>query len=49
MKICLLVLSLLLAVPAVAQQNVPELSFDSVPNFLKLPSGMNFGEAREWP
>jgi sugar lactone lactonase YvrE len=44
MKICLFVLSLLLAVPAFAQQNVPELPFDSVPNFLKLPSGMNFGE-----
>jgi len=44
MKICLLALSLLLAVPAFAQQSVPDLPFDSVPNFLKLPSGMNFGE-----
>src|SRR5580765_7743085 len=44
MKICLLVLSSLLAAPAFAQQSVPELPFDSVANFLKLPSGMNFGE-----
>src|ERR1019366_9250279 len=27
-----------------AQQTVPEISFDSVPEFLKLPAGMNFGE-----
>jgi DNA-binding beta-propeller fold protein YncE len=27
-----------------AQQNVPEIPFDSVPDFLKLPAGMNFGE-----
>ena len=30
------------AVPA--QQAVPELAFESVPEFLKLPPGMNFGE-----
>ena len=35
---------LLLAVPAFAQGPPPELSFDSVPDFLKLPPGMNFGE-----
>ena len=29
---------------ATAQQAVPELPFDSVPDFLKLPPGMNFGE-----
>jgi hypothetical protein len=29
---------------ASAQQNVPEIPFDSVPDFLKLPPGMNFGE-----
>ena len=27
-----------------AQESVPEIPFDSVPNFLKLPAGMNFGE-----
>ena len=26
-------------------QNVPEIPFDSVPNFLKLPAGMYLGEA----
>ena len=36
---------LLLAAPASAQQQAaPELQFDSVPDFLKLPAGMNFGE-----
>ena len=34
----------LLAALASAQQNVPEIPFDSVPDFLKLPPGMNFGE-----
>jgi hypothetical protein len=43
-RICLLVLSMLLASPLFAQQNAPELAFDSVPNFFKLPPGMNFGE-----
>ena len=37
-------LLLLLAAPAAAQQTAPELQFDSVPDFLKLPAGMNFGE-----
>jgi hypothetical protein len=32
------------AAPAFAQQSVPEIAFDSVPDFLKLPPGMNFGE-----
>jgi 6-bladed beta-propeller len=36
--------SVLLAAPLVAQQNVPELAFDSVADFPKLPEGMNFGE-----
>ena len=27
-----------------AQQTVPEIPFDSVPDFFKLPPGMNFGE-----
>jgi DNA-binding beta-propeller fold protein YncE len=30
---------------AFGQQPVPEIPFDSVPNFLKLPADMNFGEA----
>jgi len=34
----------LLAVPAFAQSPVPEIPFDSVADFLKLPPGMNFGE-----
>ena len=50
MKSWPIVLVLLLVVtssparPASAQQAVPALSFDSVPDFLKLPAGMNFGE-----
>ncbi len=34
----------LLSSATFAQQNVPKLPFDSVPDFLKLPPGMNFGE-----
>jgi len=34
----------MLAVPSVAQPSAPEMSFDSVPDFFKLPDGMNFGE-----
>src|SRR6202021_1809462 len=33
-----------MAAPAFAQQSVPEIAFDSVPDFPKLPPGMNFGE-----
>ncbi len=45
MKIYLFTLALLLATPvARAQQSVPELAFDSVPDFFKLPAGANFGE-----
>jgi 6-bladed beta-propeller len=49
MKACLTssLLAMLLAlllVPAHAQQNVPDLPFDSVADFLKLPPGTNFGE-----
>jgi streptogramin lyase len=44
MKICLIALFALLAVPSFAQQSVPEIPFDSVPDFLKLPPGVNFGE-----
>src|SRR5437879_466049 len=32
------------AAPSFAQQNVPDLPFDSVADFFKLPAGMNFGE-----
>src|SRR5262245_50428118 len=35
---------MLLVVPAFAQQSVPEIPFDSVPDFFKLPPGVNFGE-----
>src|SRR2546430_3965413 len=44
MKLCLITLLLLLAARPFAQQSVPEIAFDSVPDFLKLPAGMNFGE-----
>src|SRR5260221_8904611 len=30
--------------PAQSQQNVPEIKFDSVPDYPTLPPGMNFGE-----
>src|SRR3984957_19553102 len=44
MKNCVFVLFLLLAPLSFAQQSVPDISFDSVPDFFKLPPGMNFGE-----
>jgi len=44
MKTCLFVILALLAPLSFGQQSVPEISFDSVPEFLKLPPGMNFGE-----
>ena len=44
MKKSLIVLLLLLAAPAFAQQAAPEIQFDSIPDFFKLPPGMNFGE-----
>jgi len=34
----------LLAGPVFAQQSPPEIAFDSVPDYPKLPDGMNFGE-----
>src|SRR5882724_2113180 len=40
----LLLFCVLLASPMFGQQNVPELAFDSVPNFPTLPKGMNLGE-----
>jgi len=44
MKTCLFAFFVLIAAPSFAQQSVPEISFDSVPEFLKLPAGTNFGE-----
>src|SRR6202049_3212410 len=41
---CLTLCSALLAAPASGQQRVPEIPFESVPDFLTLPAGMNFGE-----
>ena len=40
----LLVLPFLIGSPALAQQAVPTINFDSVPNPLKLPANMYFGE-----
>jgi DNA-binding beta-propeller fold protein YncE len=45
MKTCILIVFFaLVASPLFAQQSAPEIPFDSVPDFLKLPPGMNFGE-----
>src|SRR6202171_1581918 len=33
-----------MATPVFAQQSAPEIAFDSVPDFPKLPPGVNFGE-----
>ena len=45
MKNLVVALLVLLAAPlSVGAQSVPELPFESVPDFLKLPAGMNFGE-----
>src|SRR6266498_333825 len=45
MRTCLVAFVMLLAMPFLdAQQNVPDLPFDSVPDFFKLPAGKNFGE-----
>jgi hypothetical protein len=45
MKRALIGLVLLAASPALAQQTVPNIAFDSVPNPLRLPHNMYFGEA----
>jgi len=42
-KFCLIAM-MLIAVPLLAQ-NVPQITFDSAPNFLKLPDGLYLGEA----
>ena len=44
LKTNLSTLLLLLAPLLSAQPSVPEIAFDSIPEFLKLPAGMNFGE-----
>lgn len=44
MKTSLCAMLLLLAPVAGAQQPIPQIPFESVPDFLKLPPGMNFGE-----
>ena len=44
MKTILFSLALLAAAPALAQQSVPDISFESTADFLKLPGGTNFGE-----
>lgn len=47
MRLCsrvLIALFVLIAPASFAQKNVPEIPFDSVPDFFKLPPGMNFGE-----
>jgi DNA-binding beta-propeller fold protein YncE len=45
LAIQLVALAALLGAAPQAQQAVPEIPFDSVPNFLKLPPDMNLGEA----
>ncbi len=44
MRTYLFGLFVLLAAPSFAQQRPPDIPFDSVADFLKLPAGMNFGE-----
>src|SRR5689334_21011405 len=44
MKSLWFVFFVLLTESAFAQQSAPEIAFDSVPDFPKLPPGVNFGE-----
>ena len=45
MKTCVFAMcALLAAAPSFAQETVPEIAFDSIPDFFKLPAEMNFGE-----
>jgi hypothetical protein len=44
MKRFLIACLVLLTGPSLAQSAVPEIAFDSVPNYPNLPKGMNFGE-----
>ena len=43
-RVALVLMVMLGAAGALAQQPVPEIPFDSVPNAVKLPPDMNFGE-----
>src|SRR6516225_10900971 len=45
MKTFVIALFLILSPALFAQQTVPEIQFDSVPNFFKLPKDLHFGEA----
>src|SRR5919198_2603197 len=45
MKRIIVALIALISAPALAQQSVPEIPFDSVPNFLKPPADLHLGEA----
>src|ERR1700688_3338302 len=44
LRFCLVVVILLFG-NSLFSQNVPEITFDSTPNFLKLPTGLYLGEA----
>jgi len=44
MKTFLVVVIMLFVVPVFARQTAPDIPFDSVPDFFKLPPGTNFGE-----
>jgi hypothetical protein len=44
MKALMVACFALLATPALAQQTAPDIAFDSVPDYPRLPQGMNFGE-----
>ena len=44
MKTFVLASLVLLTTPAFAQQSVPAIQFDSVPDYPNLPKGMNLGE-----
>jgi streptogramin lyase len=44
MRNAALALWLLISMPALAQQGAPDIPFESVPDFLQLPDGMNLGE-----
>ena len=45
MKRSVLAVALWMTVPLAVCQTVPEIPFDSVPNFLKLPPNLYLGEA----
>ena len=44
LSLALALFGVAIGVTGLAQQSVPEIPFDSVPNFLRLPADMNFGE-----